>query len=125
MKELALILIIFLIFAMIGLAFIIAEGEPAKPSTQSNKTTQEQFTVQCEVVEYYKDHWYAASAHRYRMSVKVYCPELDMYATFEDTASGMFISSKLWDLKKGDIIDCVAVRHTDGEHTRIWIDHVK
>jgi hypothetical protein len=92
----------------------------------SSTYTIKSFEVQAVVTDTHTEHWYSGYAHHYRMSVEVYCEELNLSKTFTDTASGMFINNKLFDLKKGDNVVVVAQsKMIDGVAQQTWLERIK
>ena len=76
------------------------------------------------VVKYNKDHWYGGYQHHYRMTVEVYCKEFELSKTFEETVSGMWINSLLWDLKEGQTINVLVCQRIYNDHTSTWIERI-
>lgn len=117
-KRLFLIIVIFSMLALSGCNTSL--------STPRSSYQIQSFEVTAVVTDTNTDHWYSGYAHHYRMSVAVYCEELNLSKTFTDTASGMFINNKLFDLKKGDIVTVVAQsKVVDGVVQQTWLNHIK
>lgn len=92
---------------------------------QPKITSQEEIRSTAIVVSYNEDHWYAASAHNYKFSVYVQCDEYGISKTFTDQTRGMWATSELKGLKKGDVIDVVVRKITyDDTSTRYEIAEI-
>lgn len=76
------------------------------------------------VKSYNEDHWYSGNAHHYKFSVHIYCEEYNMSKTLTDQANGMWITSDLKGLKKGDVIKIKLIKKTYETHTTITIDSI-
>ena len=93
---------------------------PKTPVVLSQETIYSTAVVQ----SYNEDHWYAGNAHNYKFSVKVYCEEYNISKTLTDQTRGMWITSDLKGLKKGDIIKIKLIKTTYETHTTIVIDSI-
>lgn len=85
----------------------------------------ESFEVEAIVTDAQTDHWYSGKMHHYRISVSVYCEELDLSETFIEEVAGMFINTPLWGLEKGDAVIVVAKQKITSTSKQTWLDHVK
>ena len=93
-------------------------------TTKETSYTEEHFTANAVVTKYNKDHWYGGYQHHYRMTVSVYCEEYNLSKNFEETVSGMWINSALWDLKEGQTIKVVIYKRTYSDHVSTWIERI-
>ena len=93
---------------------------PKTPVVLSQETIYSTAVVQ----SYNEDHWYSGNAHNYKFSVKVYCEEYNISKTLTDQTRGMWITSDLKGLKKGDIIKIKLIKTTYETHTTVVIDSI-
>ena len=105
MRKLRIICIIILLLVLSACA------EPI----QREPVVRETFSAQAVVTSYDEHKWYAGYAHHYRYTVRVTCKEYNLSKTFEDTVSGMWASSKLQGMKKGQTVNVTIVKETRGE----------
>ncbi len=94
------------------------EREPTTP------TTREIVTVDAVVESYDEHHWYAGYAHHYKYRVDVYCQEYNLRKTFNDQVSGMWVTSDLAGLKKGQVIKVEVIKETTGTNVRMYINKI-
>lgn len=93
---------------------------PKTPVVLSQETIYSTAVVQ----SYNEDHWYSGNAHNYKFSVKVYCEEYNTSKTLIDQTRGMWITSDLKGLKKGDVIKIKLIKTTYETHTIVVIDSI-
>lgn len=93
---------------------------PKTPVMLSQETIYSTAVVQ----SYNEDHWYSGNAHNYKFSVKVYCEEYNTSKTLTDQTRGMWITSDLKGLKKGDVIKIKLIKTTYETHTTVVIDSI-
>ena len=93
---------------------------PKTPVVLSQETIYSTAVVQ----SYNEDHWYAANAHNYKFSVYVYCEEYNTSQTLTDQTRGMWITSDLKGLKKGDVVKIKLIKTTYETHTTVVIDSI-
>lgn len=109
--------IIFIVFVLLlGMQLVACDTTvslPKEPVIISRETIQSTAVVK----EYNEDHWYAASAHNYKFSVYVYCEEYNIFKTLTDQTRGMWVTSDLKGLKKGDMIKVNIIKTTYETHT--------
>ena len=94
------------------------EREPAVP------TTRETIIADAIVESYDENHWYAGYAHHYKYTVSVYCKEYNLRKTFRDQVSGMWVTSNLAGLKKGQTIQVEIIKETTGTNVRMYINKI-
>lgn len=106
-------IIFMLLFCMQLVACDTTVSLPKEPVMLSRETIQSTAVVK----EYNESHWYAANAHNYKFSVYVYCEEYNISKTLTDQTRGMWITSDLKGLKKGDVIKINIIKTTYETHT--------
>ena len=95
------------------------EREPAVP------TTKEVIIADAIVEAYDENHWYAGYAHHYKYTVTIYCKEYNLRKTFRDQVSGMWVTSDLAGLTKGQIIQIEIIKETTGNNVTMYINTIK
>ena len=107
---------------LLVIALTLFSGCEEYKHVQREPVIRETFSAQALVTSYDEHHWYAGYAHHYRYTVRVTCKEYNLSKTFEDTVSGMWASSKLQGLKKGQIVKVTVVKETRGDEVvRMYI----
>ena len=114
------LLLCFLV--MINIVLCSCEPVDYTPSTPSY--TEEHFVVDAVVTKYNVDHWYAGYQHHYRMRAEVYCKEYNLSKTFEETVSGMWINSPLWELEEGQTVKVIVYKRQYEDHSQTWIERI-
>lgn len=115
-------LVLFVLIACLFCALCACERK--QTTTKHSSYTEEHFTANAVVTKYNKDHWYGGYQHHYRMTVEVYCEEFNLSETFEETVSGMWINSTLWDLQEGQTINVIVYQRQYNDHTTTCIERI-
>ena len=119
MKKTIIILLVFLVTILAS-----CDTTVSLPSTPK-LISREEIVATAVVQDYNEDHWYGGYQHHYKFSAKVYCKEYNITKTLVDEQSGMWITSKIKGLKKGDTVDVVVVKTTYDTHTITEIVRIK
>lgn len=120
-KKLFVIIIALLLMSMLTSCDKFPMPTEREPSTL---TTRETLIVDAVVESYDEHHWYAGYAHHYKYRVDVYCQEYNLRKTFNDQVSGMWITSDLAGLKKGQVIKVEVIKETTGTNVRMYINKI-
>ena len=116
MKKIAILLIVILLLVL------TACDTTTSLSSYPKVISTETINASAMVISYNESHWYAANAHNYKFSVYVECEEYGISKTFKDQTRGMWATSELKGLKKGDVVQVVVVKKTyDNNHTTMEI----
>ena len=115
----------YVILIIVICCFLFTGCEEFPMPTEREPSIRETIMSTAIVESYDEHHWYAGYAHHYRFTVKVYCEEYNLRKTFEDTVSGMWISSSLQGLKKGTVVNVEIVKITTGNNVVTYINAIK
>lgn len=106
MRKLSIICVIMVLLLVLASCDEVTPREPI---------VRETFTAKAVVTSYDEHKWYAGYAYHYRYTVRVSCQEYNLTKTFEDTVSGMWASSNLQGMKKGQVVTVTIVQESRGD----------